>query len=89
MVSYEYQILTGCGYAYRYSGMHTGYPEYMPGMANTFGYVHQYIVGTAPYFGQTFVHDASIRLPITPPQYIDPYTLLEDERISQTAPRKN
>ncbi|CAL5434197.1 unnamed protein product [Camellia sinensis] len=41
------------------------------------------------YFGQTFVHDASIRLPITPPQYIDPYTLLEDERISQTAPRKN
>ncbi|KAI7991728.1 hypothetical protein LOK49_LG12G00587 [Camellia lanceoleosa] len=41
------------------------------------------------YFGQTFVHDASIRLPITPPQYIDPYTLLEDERISQTAPHKN
>ncbi|KAK3002094.1 hypothetical protein RJ639_022549 [Escallonia herrerae] len=37
------------------------------------------------YFGSTFVHDGNI----TPPQYIDPYALLEDERISQTAPRLN
>ncbi|XP_058190504.1 uncharacterized protein LOC131307822 isoform X2 [Rhododendron vialii] len=37
------------------------------------------------YFGPTFVHDAS-KIPITPPQYIDPYVLLEDERISQMAP---
>lgn len=40
------------------------------------------------YFGPTFVHDAS-RTPITPPQYIDPYALLEDERISQMAPLVN
>ncbi|XP_057977039.1 uncharacterized protein LOC131164090 [Malania oleifera] len=37
------------------------------------------------YFGQALVHDAST-MPIVPPQYFDPYTLLEDERISQTAP---
>ncbi|GKV26530.1 hypothetical protein SLEP1_g35817 [Rubroshorea leprosula] len=40
------------------------------------------------YFGSSFVHDASNK-PISPPQYIDPYALLEDERISQTAPRMN
>jgi hypothetical protein len=38
------------------------------------------------YFGPTFVHDGS-RTPISPPQYIDPFALLEDERISQNAPR--
>ncbi|OMO73836.1 hypothetical protein CCACVL1_17124 [Corchorus capsularis] len=40
------------------------------------------------YFGPSFVHDGS-NTPISPPQYIDPYTLLEDERISETAPRVN
>ncbi|GKV26522.1 hypothetical protein SLEP1_g35809 [Rubroshorea leprosula] len=40
------------------------------------------------YFGSSFVHDASNKT-ISPPQYIDPYALLEDERISQTAPRIN
>ncbi|XP_059647912.1 uncharacterized protein LOC132294172 [Cornus florida] len=40
------------------------------------------------YFGPTFVHDAS-RTPIAPPQYIDPYALLEDERISQISPHVN
>ncbi|KAM3742648.1 hypothetical protein ACB098_07G083800 [Castanea mollissima] len=40
------------------------------------------------YFGSTFVHDGS-STPISPPQYIDPYALLEDERISQIAPRIN
>ncbi|XP_059446048.1 uncharacterized protein LOC132177651 [Corylus avellana] len=40
------------------------------------------------YFGPTFVHDAS-KTPISPPPYIDPYALLEDERISQIAPRVN
>ncbi|XP_010541838.1 PREDICTED: uncharacterized protein LOC104815219 [Tarenaya hassleriana] len=40
------------------------------------------------YFGADFVHDAS-RTPISPPQYIDPYTLLEDKRISDTAPLIN
>ncbi|KAI5661209.1 hypothetical protein M9H77_20532 [Catharanthus roseus] len=40
------------------------------------------------YFGQDFVHDGS-KTPVTPPQYIDPYELLEEERISQTAPRLN
>lgn len=40
------------------------------------------------YFGSTFVHDGS-STPISPPQYIDPYALLEEERISQTAPRIN
>ncbi|XWS39843.1 hypothetical protein CRYUN_Cryun18bG0089400 [Craigia yunnanensis] len=40
------------------------------------------------YFGPSFIHDAS-RTPISPPQYIDPYALLEDERISETAPRAN
>ncbi|KAL6347564.1 hypothetical protein AAG906_026089 [Vitis piasezkii] len=40
------------------------------------------------YFGPTFVHDGS-KTPIMPPQYIDPYELLEDERISQIAPRVN
>ncbi|XP_004289708.1 PREDICTED: uncharacterized protein LOC101309594 [Fragaria vesca subsp. vesca] len=39
------------------------------------------------YFGPTFIHDANNRLPISPPQYIDPYELLEDDRISQIAPR--
>lgn len=38
------------------------------------------------YFGPTFVHDGS-DVRASPPQYIDPYALLEDERISQTAPR--
>ncbi|KAK3193127.1 hypothetical protein Dsin_024437 [Dipteronia sinensis] len=38
------------------------------------------------YFGPAFVHDGSDRL-ISPPQYVDPYALLEDERISQIAPR--
>ncbi|KDP44553.1 hypothetical protein JCGZ_16386 [Jatropha curcas] len=37
------------------------------------------------YFGPSFVHDASNRA-ISPPPYIDPYELLEDERISQIAP---
>ncbi|KAJ0009694.1 hypothetical protein Pint_33625 [Pistacia integerrima] len=40
------------------------------------------------YFGPTFVHDGS-QTPISPPQYVDPYALLEDERISQIAPRVN
>ncbi|KAF3434525.1 hypothetical protein FNV43_RR21610 [Rhamnella rubrinervis] len=38
------------------------------------------------YFGPSFVHDAS-QTRISPPQYIDPYVLLEEERISQIAPR--
>ncbi|KAM1106531.1 hypothetical protein ACFX13_003463 [Malus domestica] len=38
------------------------------------------------YFGSTFVHDGSSSQ-ISPLQYIDPYELLEDERISQIAPR--
>ncbi|TXG64046.1 hypothetical protein EZV62_011040 [Acer yangbiense] len=38
------------------------------------------------YFGPAFIHDGSDRL-ISPPQYVDPYALLEDERISQIAPR--
>ncbi|XP_058069598.1 uncharacterized protein LOC131218799 isoform X2 [Magnolia sinica] len=37
------------------------------------------------YFGPSFVHDAS-KIPTGPPPYINPYTLLEDERLSQTAP---
>ncbi|CAH2050094.1 unnamed protein product [Thlaspi arvense] len=37
------------------------------------------------YFGPSFVHDAS-RSPIPPPQYINPYTLLEEERITEMAP---
>ncbi|XP_027366122.1 uncharacterized protein LOC113872624 [Abrus precatorius] len=40
------------------------------------------------YFGPTFVHDAST-MAISPPQYVDPYALLEDERISQIAPGLN
>jgi len=40
------------------------------------------------YFGPTFVHDAS-KMATSPPQYVDPYALLEDERISQIAPRLN
>lgn len=40
------------------------------------------------YFGPAFVHDAS-KTPISPPQYVDPYALLEEERISQIAPRIN
>ncbi|MED6148883.1 hypothetical protein PIB30_057189 [Stylosanthes scabra] len=38
------------------------------------------------YFGPTFVHDAS-KMSLSPPQYVDPYALLEDERISQIAPQ--
>ncbi|KAK8529818.1 hypothetical protein V6N13_102714 [Hibiscus sabdariffa] len=37
------------------------------------------------YFGPSFIHDAS-KTSIAAPQYIDPYALLEDERISQTDP---
>ncbi|KAK4340141.1 hypothetical protein RND71_041603 [Anisodus tanguticus] len=40
------------------------------------------------YFGPSFVHFASNRS-TDPPPYIDPYVLLEEERISQTAPRLN
>ncbi|XP_020978058.1 uncharacterized protein LOC107636294 [Arachis ipaensis] len=36
------------------------------------------------YFGSTFVHDTS-KMSLSPPQYVDPYALLEDERISQIA----
>ncbi|KAM7482398.1 hypothetical protein LguiB_006981 [Lonicera macranthoides] len=39
------------------------------------------------YFGATFVHDGTDPdTPVAPPPYVDPYALLEDERISQTAP---
>ncbi|XP_057464904.1 uncharacterized protein LOC130754681 isoform X1 [Actinidia eriantha] len=38
------------------------------------------------YLGPSFVHGAS-KTPITPPQYIDPYTLLEEERITRPVPR--
>lgn len=40
------------------------------------------------YFGPSFVHDAS-KMPASPPPYMDPYTLLEEERLSQVAPRVN
>ncbi|XP_024963716.1 uncharacterized protein LOC112503983 isoform X2 [Cynara cardunculus var. scolymus] len=40
------------------------------------------------YFGPKFVHDASTRQ-VYLPQYVDPYALLEDQRISETAPRLN
>ncbi|XP_057424525.1 uncharacterized protein LOC130718083 [Lotus japonicus] len=40
------------------------------------------------YFGPSFVHDGS-NMSLSPPQYVDPYELLEDERISQIAPRLN
>ncbi|KAJ7946189.1 putative Tubulin alpha-6 chain [Quillaja saponaria] len=40
------------------------------------------------YFGPTFVHDAS-KMSMSPPQYVDPFALLEDERISQIAQHLN
>lgn len=40
------------------------------------------------FFGPSFVHDGS-ETPISPPPYVDPYALLEDERISQISPRVN
>lgn len=40
------------------------------------------------YFGPSFVHYASNRS-TDPPPYVDPYVLLEEERISQTAPQLN
>ncbi|KAF8096646.1 hypothetical protein N665_0304s0011 [Sinapis alba] len=40
------------------------------------------------YFGADFVHDGS-RTPVSPPPYIDPYALLEDERISGIGSRLN
>ncbi|KAL0356946.1 UNVERIFIED_CONTAM: hypothetical protein Scaly_1380300 [Sesamum calycinum] len=40
------------------------------------------------YFGPEFVHDGS-KAPISPPQYVDPYALLEEERIYKTAPLLN
>ncbi|KAL4383967.1 hypothetical protein GQ457_15G015310 [Hibiscus cannabinus] len=40
------------------------------------------------YFGSSFIHDGSTT-PVSPPPYIDPYALLEDERISGTASRLN
>ncbi|XVE93540.1 hypothetical protein REPUB_Repub01dG0203400 [Reevesia pubescens] len=40
------------------------------------------------YFGPSFIHDASKTF-ISPPQYIDPCAVLEDERISRTAPGVN
>ncbi|GMP54225.1 hypothetical protein CsSME_00019454 [Camellia sinensis var. sinensis] len=44
MVPYDYWVLTGCGYAYRYGGTCARYADYMPDMANTFGYVMYDIV---------------------------------------------
>lgn len=40
------------------------------------------------YFGPEFVHDGN-ETPISPPQYVDPYALLEEERIYKTAPLLN
>lgn len=40
------------------------------------------------YFGTTFIHDGT-DTSMTIPQYVDPYALLEDERISQAAPSLN
>ncbi|KAE9589339.1 hypothetical protein Lalb_Chr21g0307981 [Lupinus albus] len=40
------------------------------------------------YFGPSFIHDAS-KMHLSPPQYVDPYELLEDERISQMTPPLN
>ncbi|CAL9128616.1 hypothetical protein MUK42_13200 [Musa troglodytarum] len=40
------------------------------------------------YLGPSFVHDAS-KVPVLPPPYMDPYTLLEDERLSQVTPHVN
>ncbi|KAE8663763.1 Pyruvate kinase family protein isoform 1 [Hibiscus syriacus] len=40
------------------------------------------------YFGLSFIHDGS-KTPVSPPPYIDPYALLEDERISGTASPSN
>ncbi|KAL5988349.1 hypothetical protein ACLOJK_036113 [Asimina triloba] len=37
------------------------------------------------YFGSSFVHDGS-KITTGPPPYIDPYRLLEDERLSDSAP---
>ncbi|CAL4984156.1 unnamed protein product [Urochloa decumbens] len=37
------------------------------------------------YFGPSFVHDAS-KNPGSPPPYIDPYELLEDERLTRPSP---
>ncbi|WVZ51274.1 hypothetical protein U9M48_002431 [Paspalum notatum var. saurae] len=37
------------------------------------------------YFGPSFVHDAS-KTPVSPPPYIDPYELLEDERLTRPSP---
>ncbi|XP_072972104.1 uncharacterized protein [Typha angustifolia] len=39
------------------------------------------------YFGPSCVHDGS-KMPLTP-TYIDPHTLLEDERLSQLTPNVN
>ncbi|XP_042006622.1 uncharacterized protein LOC121755384 [Salvia splendens] len=40
------------------------------------------------YFGTEFVHDGCDH-PITPPPYVDPYELLEEERMYKTAPPLN
>ncbi|XP_043713842.1 uncharacterized protein LOC122662312 isoform X1 [Telopea speciosissima] len=40
------------------------------------------------YFGPSFVQDAS-KTPTSPPPYIDPYALLEDERMLKSAPHVN
>lgn len=45
-------------------------------------------LGLYLYFGPSFVHYATNRS-TDPPPYVDPYVLLEEERISQTAPRLN
>ncbi|KAF5937690.1 hypothetical protein HYC85_025196 [Camellia sinensis] len=38
LVSYEYRVLTGCGYAYRYGGTRTGYGKRGSGTFGLFGY---------------------------------------------------
>ncbi|KAK6136950.1 hypothetical protein DH2020_029311 [Rehmannia glutinosa] len=40
------------------------------------------------YFGPEFIHDGS-NTPVAPPQYVDPYELLEEERVYKTAPLLN
>ncbi|KAG8090660.1 hypothetical protein GUJ93_ZPchr0011g28564 [Zizania palustris] len=41
--------------------------------------------GLYVYFGPRFVHDAS-KTPASPPPYIDPYELLEDDRLTRPSP---
>ncbi|XP_042010248.1 uncharacterized protein LOC121758887 [Salvia splendens] len=74
----------GWGYSRR-NGTTTGGETNLTGQRETSMALNSEGLG---YFGTEFVHDGRDH-PIAPPPYVDPYELLEEERMYKTAPPLN